>query len=149
MGLGHLHAVVEPPRPPGDARRLIGDPLQIRAELHRRDDGAQIDRHRLEAQQQFDAVLIHLLFEQIDLLVVGDHLVAQLAIALEQPAEGPLQIALRQARHHQHVLAQETQRLVERTEDVQIGRIYHKVPMVVCGRKVPPLSNPDVCRRKL
>ena len=63
--------LIQFPRAPGDVHRLVGDPLQVVAQLHG-GDVPQIARHRLEAQQEVDPVLVHCLLELVDLLVVRD-----------------------------------------------------------------------------
>ena len=84
---------VELPSPPGDADGLVGDALQIAAHFHGRDHLAQVRGHRMEPQHGFDPVPIHLNFEGVDLLVVGDHRVAPVLIPFEEALAGVFQIA--------------------------------------------------------
>ena len=98
--------------------RLVGHALEIGREFHRRNHPAQIGRDRLKTQEQIDPILVDLLFELIDLLVVGDRDRAQLVIALQQSVDGAIEAALRQARHHEDVVAQGRERFVEGSENV-------------------------------
>ena len=94
------------------------DALEIRAQFHRRNDPAQIGRDRLKTQQQIDSILVDLFFELIDLFVVGDGNRAKFIVALHQALERAVEAALGLARHHQDVVAQIFERVVEGSQDV-------------------------------
>ena len=57
-----------------------------------------------KAKQRVHALVVHLHLQGINLLVVGDGLVGQLVVALEQGLERVAQVALSQAGHEQHVV---------------------------------------------
>ena len=70
-------------RPTRDIGPLVGHALQVRRELHCRNDAAEIGRDRLKPKQQIDAVLVDLLFELVDFLIVGNGDCTHVVIALE------------------------------------------------------------------
>ena len=92
--------------------------LEIGGKLHRRNDPAQIGRDRLKTEQEIDSILVDLLFELIDLFVVGDRVRAKIVVALQQAVDGAIEAAFGQARHHQDVVAQGSERFVESAEDM-------------------------------
>ena len=102
----------------GNVHRLVRDPLQVIAELHGGHDVPQVARHRLEAPQQVDPVLVHFLLELVDLLVVGDGHVAQFLVPVQQAAERIAQAPLAKARHHEEIVLQPRQSRVVGGEDV-------------------------------
>src|SRR5438309_1017918 len=93
-------------RAASNVRGLVGNALDIGRKFHRSDDPTQIRRHRLEPQQHVDAVLVDLLFQLVDLFVVGDCGGAKIIVSLQQSLDRAVEGALGQARHHQHVVAQ-------------------------------------------
>ena len=115
---GQRRMLIQFARPPRDVRPLVGHALEVGRELHRRNHPAQIGRDRLKTQEQIDAILVHLLFELIDLLVIGDRDRAHLVVPLHQAGDGAIEAALGQARHHEDVVAQGRERFVEGSEDV-------------------------------
>ncbi len=78
----------------------------------------------LEAAEEVDAVLVHLLLELIDLLVIGDGDVAEVFVAIEQAAEGVAQVALAEAGHHEQIVLQCGEGGVVGAEDVS-GCVCH------------------------
>ena len=97
---------------------MVGNALKIAAQFHCGNHLPQIRRHRLKPQQQFDAGLVHLLLEQVDFLVVRNREVAQVAVAPNQALHGVAQVALSEARHHQHIVAQRAQGVVKSSKNV-------------------------------
>ena len=77
----------------------------------------------MKSQQQIDSVLVDLLFQLIDLLVVGDRIRAKIVVSLEQAFDRAIEAALGQASHHENVVAQRSERFVERSENV-LGRCH-------------------------
>ena len=84
----------------GDFNRLIGDSLEVAAELHRRDDLTKVRCDRLKTEQNADAIFVDFLFQRINFLFIGESDGAHLRLAIEQAAHGVLQIAIAQACHH-------------------------------------------------
>ncbi len=56
---------------------------------------------------------VHLHFELVDLLVVGDHRGAEVVVAVEEAVHGLVQAAVGERRHQQDILLQRIQFLVE------------------------------------
>jgi hypothetical protein len=62
--------------------------------------------------------VVDLFFELIDLLIVGNGDRARFIVALQQSSDGAVEAALGETRHEENVVAQGTERVVERGEDV-------------------------------
>ena len=73
----------------------------------------------MEPQHEIDPVPIDLHLQRVDLLVVGDDRITPVLVALEQPLPGVLEIALRQAGHHERVVAKLAQSFLEGSENVR------------------------------
>ena len=96
-----------------DVRGLIADALDVWRKLNGRNHSPQIRSHWLEAEQNFESVLVDLFLQLIDLLVICDCVCAEIVIALQQALECSIQAALSQAGHHQQVVAQRRQCFIE------------------------------------
>ena len=65
----------------------------------------QVGRNWLKSQQDINTVLVDLLFQLVDLFVVGDCVCANIIVPIEQALHGPFQAALGQASHHEDIVA--------------------------------------------
>ena len=98
--------VAETPVDPPTHAELAGELLQRLDGIERiaGDDQANvrtIARHEWKrAKQQIDAVLVDLLLQLVDLLVVRDRGHTKFIVALQQSADGAVEAAFGQARHH-------------------------------------------------
>ncbi len=79
---------------------MVRNALQICADLHRGDNLSHIGCDRVKPKQQVDPVLVDLLLKNVDLFVICDHLVAKLAITIEQRFDCGLKVLVCKARHH-------------------------------------------------
>ena len=102
----------------GNVGGLIGHSLEIGAQFHRRDDATQIGRDRLKTQQQFNPFLINLLFQLIDLLVIGDGDRGDLVVPFHQTFERAIEAALGLARHRHDVVAEVFECVLECSQSV-------------------------------
>src|SRR5207249_274950 len=58
----------------GDVDGQIADAFQVRVDLHRRQDGAEVDRHRLVQREQLHAAAVDLDVELVDRRVPFEYL---------------------------------------------------------------------------
>jgi hypothetical protein len=73
----------------------------------------EIARHGLEATEKVDAIPIHPLLKLINLLVVGDGRVAEAFVPIDDAGKGIAEIALAETGHHEQVVLQREESLVE------------------------------------
>jgi len=104
---------VEPAGAPGDAHRLVRNPLKIHAHLHRGKNIPQIRRHRMKAEHDVNAITVNLYLQHVNLLVVGNGGIAPVLIPLEQTLAGALKVARGQAGHHEGILSQALQHKIK------------------------------------
>ena len=97
----------------GGVLGIVGDALERRRDLDRRQDDAQVDRHRLTQRQQTHGLLLDRLVERVDAGIVDDHLLGRLGIAFAERRQRPRELAFRQAAHLADRGAQPLQLLVE------------------------------------
>ena len=83
----------------GDVDRQIADPLEVGVDLDRRDDGAQVGRHRLVQRQQREAAAVDLDVQLVDRPVAAQHPLDQRRVAVDQPLDREAHALLRQAAH--------------------------------------------------
>ena len=57
----------------GDVDREVADALEVRVDLHGRDDRAQVDGHRLVQRQQREAAVVDLDVQRVERLVAAQH----------------------------------------------------------------------------
>ena len=55
----------------------------------------EIAGHGLEAEEKLDDILVHLLFELIDLIVVGDGRITKFLVAINEARKGVAKVAAR------------------------------------------------------
>jgi hypothetical protein len=74
----------------------------------------------LEAEEKVDSILVDLLFELINLLVVGDGVGAEIIVPIKQATNGTFKGALGQSGHHEDIIAQGSERFVERSQNMSL-----------------------------
>ena len=98
---------------PRDVHGRVADTLQIIAQFHRRNHLPEIRGDRLKSDEHIVAVLVHGLFERVDLLVIRNHHIAAIGVALEETRHRIIETAFGQARHHEHRVPKVDQSLIE------------------------------------
>ena len=83
----------------GDVHRQIADPLEVGVDLDRRDDDAQVDRHRLLQGQELEGAIVDAHLAGVDVAVADRHLVERVQVADGEAADG-----LGQPRRHRRAL---------------------------------------------
>ena len=74
----------------------------------------------MEADQHFHAELVDVALVLVDLVIVGDHGVGQLDVALQERADGPLEIVTGLTGHRDHLSAQGCDRLIKIVKNVGV-----------------------------
>ena len=101
-----LRLVIQIDRRAGDVAGVIGDAFQDGRDLDRRDDQPQVARLRRMDGKQLDAEPIGLQLQRVDAVVVSQHLLRQVRVALYQRPRGMVNGVLDFAAHQQHMIAQ-------------------------------------------
>ena len=122
---------------------LVADALEVGDRLDDGDDDAQVGSGRLARRDDAPALLVDLDFHAVDLVVVPRHLLAELAVAVDQRDDRLLQLLLDEAAHLQHPRADPLQVFVEAPRDVlaEIRRLhasYSRPVMPVLIHHSPP-----------
>jgi hypothetical protein len=97
----------------GDVDRQIADALEIGVDLDRRQDDAQVDRHRLVQRQQLDAAAVDLDVQLVDRRVAGEHLVDERPIAVDEAGDRRAHALLGEAAHLEQPRLELAQLLLE------------------------------------
>ena len=87
------------PRRLGDVHRQVADALEIGVDLHGRDDGAEVGRHRLIERQQREAAVVDLDVERVQRLVAAHHAVDDAVVAVHEALDREADVLLGQAAH--------------------------------------------------
>ena len=83
----------------GDVLGVVADALQFAGDLQRRDDLAQVLRHRLAQRQQADDELLGLALQRVHLRVSFHGLAGGLGVAFQHRRAGQRDLALDHAAH--------------------------------------------------
>jgi hypothetical protein len=89
-------------RSAGDIDCLIGNPLDIGANLDGGDHFAKIFGDRLKATHHLNPLPVDLDLKKVDLLVISDGVVTKIVVTFKKALDGVLKVFLRQARHRQN-----------------------------------------------
>ena len=127
----------EPYRGPSDLLRLVPHALEVGDRLDDRDDEPKITRRGLAEGEDPRALLVDLDLEAVDLVVVPDHPLADLAVELRECGERARDLLLDEPAHREHRGADFFQLLVVLPGDVPAGhrrpfgfRDYHARPLL-------------------
>ena len=85
---------------------MVGDALEIVRHLHRGYHLAQVVGDRVVESDDLHALLVDVFFELVNLLVVGDHLVAQICVAAHKTVNSHFKTTLDLVAHLDDVIAQ-------------------------------------------
>src|SRR5882757_656064 len=109
-----------------DFLALIADSLEVGDGFDDGDDDAQVAGRRRPQRQNSAALLVNGHFHAVDLVVVGSHRLAQLAVSLDQGGNGFVQLLFDETAHLQHLITYLLQVFVEAPGDVvgEIGRFH-------------------------
>ena len=88
-----------PARRFGDVDREIADTLEVGVDLHRRDDGAKVRRHRLMQRQQLEAAVVDFNVQLVDGAVAVEHPRHSLRVPPHEAVDRRADAILRQAAH--------------------------------------------------
>ena len=88
-------------------------PLEVRVDLHGRDDRPQVGRHRLVQRQQPEAPVVHLDVELVDRLVAEQDLAEERRVPGNQALDRRAHALLGQAAHLQQPALQGLELLTE------------------------------------
>ena len=106
----------------------FADPFKIAGNLHRRDDLAQIRRHRLAQSQHPDNELLRLPLQPVHLGILLDRAGPRRRISLHDRPGCQLKLALNETPHFAEAAAQGFQLLVEALDEVP-RRVGHASPL--------------------
>ncbi len=121
---------------------FIADALEVRDGFDDGDDDAQVSGRRRPERQYPAALLVDGHLHAVDLVVVGGHGLAQLAVPLHESGNGLLQLLLHEAAHLQHLVAHLLQVFVEAPGDV-VGEIgsFHDIYLAAGRTRTCGASN--------
>ena len=108
----------------GDVAGIVADALQFLADLHRRDDEAQVRRHRRPQREEADAEALDLALQPVDRGVAGGDLGGGRGVAPGKHVGGIGHLALGEAAHAGDQLAQPAQVVAVGLDDV-FGLVGH------------------------
>ena len=80
----HRRDLRERERAARDVGGIVGDALEVGGDLEGRNDGAQVERHRLAQGDQHRRPLVDLVVHVVDLLVGGDDHLGEVGVAAGQ-----------------------------------------------------------------